>query len=572
MTNEKNSVIMAPANPVQTVAPEKEETEMLRATDKITALYCRLSQEDERLGESLSIENQKRILEAYAKEHRFQNPVFFVDDGYSGTDFDRPGFQAMLEEIESDHVAVLLTKDLSRLGRNSTMTGMFINITFAKHNVRYIAINDNFDSADQNSVDNDFAGIRMWFNEFYARDTSRKIRAVNKAKGERGEHLTTNPPFGYIKDPENSKQWIVDEEAAKVVKHIFDLCMEGRGPMQIAKQLMEEKVLTITAYTIKEGRKGLAPAPEDPYHWDSTSVVGILETKDYTGCTVNFKTYTNSIWDKKTRENPVEKQMIFYNTQPAIIDPEVFEKVQEIRSQRHRRTKTGKSHMFSGLVYCADCKAKMRYCTTSYFEARQDHFVCANYRSNTGSCSAHFIRAVVLEKMVWEHLKEVIWYVGHYEGHFRSIMEARLQAESKEALRVKRKQLEKDEKRIQELDRLFIRLYEDNVASRISDDRFTMMSQAYEREQYDLKAEAEVLRQEIETQEQQNQNLEQFIQKVRKYAELTELTPFAAHELIKAIYVGAPDKSSGKRRQSIHICYDLIGFIPLSELMTQEMA
>ena len=243
-----------------------------------------------------------------------------MDDGYSGTDFDRPGFQAMLNEIESDHVAVLLTKDLSRLGRNSTMTGMFINITFAKHDVRYIAINDNFDSANQNSVDNDFAGIRMWVNEFYARDTSRKIRAVNKTKGERGEHLTTNPPFGYVKDPENPKQWIIDEEAAKVVKHIFDLCMEGRGPLQIAKQLTEEKVLTITAYTIKEGRKGLAPAPGDPYHWDSTSVVGILETRDYTGCTVNFKTFTNSIWDKKTRVNPVEKQAIFYNTQPAIID------------------------------------------------------------------------------------------------------------------------------------------------------------------------------------------------------------------------------------------------------------
>ena len=572
MTNEKNSVIMAPANPVQTVAPEKEETEMLRATDKITALYCRLSQEDERLGESLSIENQKRILEAYAKEHRFPNPVFFVDDGYSGTDFDRPGFQAMLEEIESDHVAVLLTKDLSRLGRNSTMTGMFINITFAKHDVRYIAINDNFDSANQNSVDNDFAGIRMWFNEFYARDTSRKIRAVNKAKGERGEHLTTIPPFGYIKDPENPKQWIIDEKAANVVRHIFDLCMEGRGPLQIAKQLREEQILTPTAYTLKEGRNPGKEAPTDPYYWDQKTVAGLLEHRDYTGCTVNFKTYTNSIWDKKTRENPVEKQAIFYNTQPAIIDPEVYEKVQEIRSQRHRRTKTGKSHMFSGLVYCADCKSRMYYCTTSYYEERQDHFVCSNYRSNTGSCSAHFIRAVVLEQMVWEHLKEVIWYIGHYESHFRSIMESRLQAESKEALRVKRKQLEKDEKRIQELDRLFIRLYEDNVASRISDDRFTMMSQAYESEQYDLKAETEVLRQEIETQEQQNQNLEQFIQKVRKYAELAELTPYAAHELIKAIYVGAPDKSSGKRRQSIHICYDLIGFIPLSELMTQEMA
>ena len=572
MTNEKNSVIMAPANPVKTVAPEKEETEMLRATYKITALYCRLSQEDERLGESLSIENQKRILEAYANEHRFPNPVFFVDDGYSGTDFDRPGFQAMLNEIESDHVAVLLTKDLSRLGRNSTMTGMFINITFAKHDVRYIAINDNFDSADQNSVDNDFAGIRMWFNEFYARDTSRKIRAVNKAKGERGEHLTTNPPFGYLKDPENPKQWIIDEEAAKVVRHIFDLCMEGRGPMQIAKQLTEEKVLTITAYTLKEGRKGHAPAPEDPYHWDSTSVVGILETRDYTGCTVNFKTYTNSIWDKKTRENPVEKQAIFHNTQPAIIEPEVFEKVQEIRSQRHRRSKTGKSHMFSGLVFCADCKSRMYYCTTSYYEERQDHFVCSTYRKNKDNCCAHFIRAVVLEKMVWEHLKEVIWYVGHYESHFRSIMESRLQSESKEILRSRQKQLEKDEKRIAELDRLFIRLYEDNVASRISDDRFAMMSRAYEDEQRELKVDAEVLRQEIETQEQQNQNLELFIQKVRKCAEMTELTPYAAHELIKAIYVGAPDKSSGKRRQSIHICYDLIGFIPLSALMEQEMA
>ena len=572
MTNEKNSVIMAPANPVQTVAPEKEETEMLRATDKITALYCRLSQEDERLGESLSIENQKRILETYCKEHQFPNPVFFVDDGYSGTDFDRPGFQDMLNEIESDHVAVLLTKDLSRLGRNSTMTGMFINITFAKHDVRYIAINDNFDSANQNSVDNDFAGIRMWFNEFYARDTSRKIRAVNKAKGERGEHLTTNPPFGYIKDPENPKQWIVDEEAAKVVRHIFDLCMEGRGPMQIAKQLREERILTPTAYALKEGRNPGKEAPADPYYWDQKTVAGLLDHRDYTGCTVNFKTYTNSIWDKKTRDNPVEKQAVFYNTQPAIIDQEVFEKVQDIRSQRHRRSNTGKSHMFSGLVFCADCKSRMYYCTTSYYEERQDHIVCSNYRSNTGSCSAHFIRAVVLEQLVWEHLKEVIWYVGHYESHFRSIMESKLKSESREILRDRKKLLEKDEKRIAELDRLFIRLYEDNAAYRISDNRFAMMSRAYEDEQRELKAEAEVLRQEIETQEQQNQNLELFIQKVGKYADITELTPYAAHELIKAIYVGAPDKRSGKRRQSIHVCYDLIGFIPLSELMEQEMA
>ena len=545
---------------------------MLRATDKITALYCRLSQEDALEGESNSISNQKRILSAYAKDHHFLNPVFFVDDGYSGTDFDRPGFQEMLDEIEADHVAVVLTKDLSRLGRNSTMTGMFINITFAKHNVHYIAINDNFDTQNQNSVDNDFAGIRMWFNEFYARDTSRKIRAVNKAKGERGERLTVNAPYGYRKNPENKKEWIVDEEAAQVVRHNFDLCMEGRGPMQIAKQLKEEEILNPTAYKRREGIKTPNPETSDPYHWNTNTVVHILERQEYTGCTVNFKTYSNSIWDKKQRENPAENRAVFYNTHPAIIDLDVFDKVQEIRQRRHRRTKTGKSHMFSGLVFCADCKAKMRYCTTSYFEERQDHFVCANYRSNTGTCSAHFIRAVVLEQLVWKHMQMVIDYVIRYEAFFRAKMEQRLRLESEELLRVKRKQLDKAEKRILELDKLFVRIYEDNVAGKLSDERFAVMSSSYEEEQQALKADVETLRQEIEVQEQQNQNMELFIQKVHQYADLDELTAYAAHDLIRAIYIGAPDKSSGKRRQSISICYDFVGFIPLDELMKQETA
>ena len=322
---------MASTNPVQTVAPEKEETRLLRATDKITALYCRLSNEDSLDGESNSIQNQRRILSDYARDHHFFNPVFFIDDGYTGTDFERPGFQEMLNEIESDHVAVVLTKDLSRLGRNSTMTGMFINITFAKHNVRYIAINDNFDTLNQNSVDNDFAGIRMWFNEFYARDTSRKVRAVIKAKGERGENLTTFVPYGYVKDPNDSGNWIIDEEAAKVVKHIFDLCMEGRGPTQIANQLKAEGTLNITAYRLKEGRSANHPEPNDPYDWNARSISDILSRREYTGCTVNFKTYSNSIWDKAKRMNPIENQVVFYNTHPAIIDPEVFEKVQEIR-------------------------------------------------------------------------------------------------------------------------------------------------------------------------------------------------------------------------------------------------
>ena len=571
MTNEKSYVNMEPSNPVQTVAPDKEETYLIRATDKITALYCRLSNEDSLDGESNSIQNQRRILSDYARDHHFFNPVFFIDDGYTGTDFERPGFQEMLNEIESDHVAVVLTKDLSRLGRNSTMTGMFINITFAKHNVRYIAINDNFDTLNQNSVDNDFAGIRMWFNEFYARDTSRKVRAVIKAKGERGENLTTFVPYGYVKDPNDSGNWIIDEEAAKVVKHIFDLCMEGRGPTQIANQLKAEGTLNITAYRLKEGRSANHPEPNDPYDWNARSISDILSRREYTGCTVNFKTYSNSIWDKAKRMNPVENQAVFYNTHPAIIDPEVFEKVQEIREQRHRRTKSGKSHMFSGLVFCADCKGKMYFNGVDEKENKW-FFSCSNARCGTKSCTSHYIRAVVLERLVWHYTQRIIALVIRYEAYFRSIMEQKLQAEGDTILKAKRRQFEKAEKRIQELDRLFVRTYEDNVSGKLSDERFAIMSRGYEEEQQGLKADVEVLRQEIEVQEQQIQNIDSFIERVKKYSDLDELTPYMAHELIKAIYVGAPDKSSGKRRQSIYIEYDLIGFIPLDELMKQETA
>ena len=572
MTNSQNLGTIEATNPVLAVAPLKEETEMLRATEKITALYCRLSQEDANEGDSNSITNQKDILLRYAKEHRFPNPTFFVDDGYSGTNYDRPGFQQMLSEIEAGKVVVVLTKDLSRLGRNSSLTGLYINFTFPKYSVRYIAINDHFDTIDPNSTDNDGAGIKNWFNEFFAKDTSRKIRAVQKAKGERGVPLTTNVPFGYRKDPEDRTKWIVDEAAALVVKRIFKLCMEGRGPMQIAKLLQAEKVLNPTSYKRREGIKSPSPETADPYHWNTNTVVHILERREYTGCTVNFKTYTNSIWDKKQRETPIEKQAVFYNTHPAIIEQEVFDKVQQIRKQRHRRTKTGKSSLFSGMVYCADCGAKMRYCTTNYFEKRQDHFVCANYRSNTGSCSAHFIRAVVLEELVWMHMKAVIFYVTRYEKHFRAVMEQRLRMSSEEAIRGYKTQLAQAERRLAELDRLFIRIYEDNVSGRITDERFSLMSKTYEDEQAQLKVDIHRLRQEIEVQERQIEDLEKFIQRVHKYEDLQEMTPYALRELVKGIYIEAPDKSSGKRRQGVRISYDLVGFVPVEELLKQETA
>ena len=420
----------------------------------------------------------------YAKSQHFPNPTFFIDDGYSGVDFsNRPGFQKMLAEIEAGHVEVVITKDLSRLGRNSSLTGLYINYTFPQYGVRYIAINDHFDTIDPNSTDSDMAGIKNWFNEWYSKDTSRKIRAVSKAKGERGERLTTNVPYGYKHDSDDPKKWVIDEEAAQVVKRIFALCMEGKGPSQIA---------------------------------------ALLE--------------------------------------------------QEIRQQRHRRTATGKSNMFSGLVFCNDCKQKLYYSTTSYFEKRQDFFICSTHRANKDKCSGHYIRAVVLEQIVWKHIQEVISVVTCYEAYFRSEMEQKLRIQSEESLRLHQKRLVQAEKRIGELDRLFIRIYEDNVAGRLDDERFAMMSKNYTDEQKDLKAEVKNLQQQIHEQEQQAENIEQFVQRVKRNSTLTELTPYALRELVKAVYVDAPDKSSGKRRQKVHIEYDLVGYIPVDELLKAEQA
>ena len=545
---------------------------MYGATDKMTALYCRLSQEDDRAGESLSIENQKAMLLQYAREHHFPNPMFFVDDGVSGVTYDRPGFQAMLAEIEAGRVAVAITKDLSRLGRNSALTGLYTNFTFPQNGVRFIAINDNYDTIDPNRVDNDFAGIKNWFNEFYARDTSRKIRAVQKAKGERGVPLTTNVPYGYVKDPENPRRWVVDPVAADVVKRIFDLCMEGRGPKQIANQLKADKVLTPSAYRALQGIKTPNKKPEDPCDWHSSTVVAILERREYTGCTVNFKTYTNSIWDKKQRDNPLEKQAIFPNTHEAIIEEAVFEKVQQVRQQRHRKTRTGRSSIFSGLVYCADCGEKLYYGATNNYRPEGAFFDCSLHWKHKDKCGTHYIRETVLSRLVLKHIQVVTGYILRHEAHFRTVMEEQLRLESGEQIRIRRKRLERNENRIAELKRLFIRIYEDNASGRLSDERFDMLSLTYDAEQKRLEAECITLRQEIEVQERQNENIEKFIQTAHKYVGIDELDGYALRELVSAIYVDAPDKSSGKRVQHIHIKYDGLGFIPLNELMKEETA
>lgn len=459
MTDIRNFDIIETTNPVLTVAPSKEETELLGATDKITALYCRLSVEDmkenkngEKTDELNSIQTQKMILLQYAKQNHFPNPTFFVDDGYSGVDFDnRPDFQRMLAEVKMGRVGTIITKDLSRLGRNSAMTSLYINIVFPKSNVRYIAINDHFDSIDMNSTECDMAGIKNWFNEFFAKDTSRKIRAVQKAKGERGVPLTTNVPYGYVKDKENPQTWLIDPEAVSVVKRIFDMCMNGRGPSQIANQLKAEGILTPTSYKNSLGIKNPNTAPENPYDWHSSTVVAILERREYTGCTVNFKTYTNSIWDKKQRDNPLEKQAVFEDAHDAIIEKDIFDKVQIIRGQRQRKNKSGCTSTFSGLLYCADCGEKLYYGATNNGKREGAFFDCSLHWKHKDKCGTHFIRESVLEHMVLRRIQLVMGYILRYRQHFILVMENQLQLESAEKLQSSRKQLERNERRIMEL-------------------------------------------------------------------------------------------------------------------------
>lgn len=564
---------MALTNPVPTEALTQKEEKTLSG-NKITALYCRLSQEDERLGDSVSIENQKDILLRYAKERRFPNPTFFVDDGYSGTNFDRPGFQRMMAEIEEGHVAVLITKDLSRLGRNSSLVGLYTNFTFPKYDVRYIAINDQFDTIDQTSINNDFAGIKNWFNEFYAKDTSRKIRNAKYSMGERGLPMTTCIPYGYLKSQYNPKQWIIDPEAAAVVRRIFDMCMEGRGPNQIATQLTEEKILSPAAYRKKQGINIPGRIPENPYYWSGSSVGAMLERREYTGCLVNFKTYSNSIWDKERRRNPEEKLRIFPGHHEAIVTDAVFERVQEIRSHRHRQTRTGRSSMFSGLVYCADCGARMVFNSYNNYKAENAFFDCSSHRksSKLKRCSGHYIRETTLESLVLKHIQMVTAHIFCHEAYFRQMMTEKHLLKSQEEIHAKESQCKRDEKRVAELKRLFIRIYEDNACGHLSDERFQMLSESYETEQKELETEIKWLREEITAQENRSSSVDQFIRIAKDYVGIEILDGYILHEMIEGIYVGAPDKSSGHRTQAIHIKYCGIGFIPLDELMKAESA
>lgn len=539
---------------------------MNRQSGKITAIYCRLSRDDEQAGESNSIVNQKAILKKYAKEQGFRNIQFFVDDGFSGANFNRPEWQRMIALVEADQIGVLLAKDMSRIGRNYLEVGFYTEILFPKHNVRFIAINSGVDSANQ--MDNDFTPFLNIINEFYVKDSSKNVKASMKQKGESGEYLTTNPPYGYMKDPENPKtHWIVDDEAAAVVRQIFAWCMEGYGPSQIAKKLKEAKVDCPTVHWAKMGRNAPAKTPDDPCDWAPRTISGILERQEYLGHMVNFRTHRQSYKSKKKIENPQSEWKIFENTHDGIVDEETFYRVQELRKNKRRPARTGKSNMFSGIVRCADCGEKLYYCTSNSFESRQDHFVCSTSRKKGKDvCDTHFIRAVVLEEGTLQHMRMVISCVASYEDAFRRALGAKRSAEAKKELSAKKRTLQKSENRLAELDRLFKRIYEDMVNGKLSEARFQMLSEDYEQEQADLRIKIEMLEEEIQNQEDQADNVDKFIRQAKKYLHLEKLTPTILNDMVNAVYVHSPDKSSGHRVQDVEISYNYIGILPTALL------
>ena len=538
---------------------------MTKQPDKITALYCRLSRDDEQDGLSGSIKNQQAILEKYAQENGFKNTRVFIDDGWSGTNFARPAFTEIMELAEKGRIGTLIVKDHSRLGRNRLIVGQLLEEGFDSLGVRYIAIMDNIDTAKGIS---DLVPMQDLFNEWHAKNTSQKVRNVFKSKGMSGAPLTTNPPYGYLKDPESKNGWIVDEEAAKIVRQIFAWCVDGLGPTQIAKHLKAAKVPTPTEHWSNIGRN-CSNLPAVPYNWCSDTVANILSKQEYCGDTVNFRSTTKSFKNKKKIERPPEEWQIFKNTHPAIIDREVFALVQELRKHRRRPTKSGIVSPFSGLLYCADCGEKLYYSVTNNYKREQAYFFCSSYRKNSEVCSAHYIREKVVEQIVLESMQRILLNVQAFEKEFARKQMDCYTEDKKKQLAAKHRELSRAKKRIAEIDTLIQKIYEDNASGKLSDERYATLSLSYEEEQKTLKAAVPELQSFLETETDKTESLQCFIQKVKQITELKVLTPELIHEFVDKIVVYAPRYLDGKRVQLLDIYYSGVGI--LHELTPEEM-
>ena len=525
--------------------------------DKITALYCRLSRDDENEGVSGSIKNQTEILQQYAAENSFKNTRLFIDDGFSDTTFNRPAFNEIMKLGEEGKIATLIVKDHSRLGRNRLVVGSLLEEEFDRMGIRYIAIMDNIDT--KNGI-SDLVPMQDWFNEWHAKNTSDKVRKVFKSKGELGKPLTSNPPFEYMKSPDDKYQWIIDEPAAKIVKRIFKMCVSGMGPSQIANKLSAEKVPTPTEYWISVGRKCGKP-PSVPFHGCPAMIANILKRQEYCGDTVNFRSTTKSFKNKKRVDRPESEWIIFENTHPAIVDRDTFKLVQKIREGRHRQTRTGKVSIFSGLVFCEDCGQKMYYQSGKKDRRDPPHFMCSSYSKNPDTCTSHYIGERTLTNLVLESMRRVFLNIQAFEKEFVRKQVESYDSDKKKELTAKRRELEKAKKRIAEIDKLIQRIYEDNVIGKLSDERFATLSNTYETEQKELKEKLPEMESYLEAETDKTVNLQKFVQKVKAITEPTELTGELVHEFIDKIVVSAAHYLDGKRYQIIDIYYNGVGII-----------
>ena len=528
----------------------------------VTALYARLSKDDDLVGDSNSIVHQKEILAKYAKEHGFTNIEFYVDDGFSGTNFNRPDFQRMMADAEEGKISTVIVKDMSRFGRDYIMVGYYTEIYFSNLDIRFIAINDNVDSNIQ--TENDLTPFKNVFNEWYARDTSKKIRAVFKAKGNSGKHLTTNPPFGYKKDPNDKDKWIIDEEAATTVRRIFQMYVEGYRISEIGHKLTEEKVETPILYYMNRGIKTNARS-EYPEIWDLMSIKYILSQTAYAGHTVNFQTAVKSYKTKKQIRLPKEDWIIYRNTQEPIIDEKTFETVQQMRKVKRARTKYNEPNMFSGLLYCADCGNHLTIQRVAR-NRKMDNFSCATYRKKKkGLCSCHRILVSDLETIVKEDLQKVCEYVLFHEKEFT---DEYLSGSKRETVKFQAKtkaELKRLSERQEEIGKIIRKLYEDNVCGRITDERFDFLAKSYEDEGNDLKTKIQEHKNALASSVQDEEKLSKFLKVVKSYTEIEELTPEILNSFIEKIYIGETEKYDGRKMQEVEIIYKFIGAINLPQ-------
>ena len=536
-----------------------------KSRDVTAFLYERLSRDDNLEGESYSIGNQKKLLAKVAKEKGYTNLVHFLDDGISGVTMDRPGFVEMIRQLEQGKAAAVFVKDLSRLGRNYIEVGRLTEEFFPDNDIRLVAVSDNIDTAEG---ENELAPIRNLFNEWYARDISKKRRISNKIKGNAGEPMG-QPPYGYVKDPNDPKHWIVDDEAAQVVRRVYSMTLEGFGTEQIATQLEKDGVLTPRAYWLTKGIKRPGKGKQQPpTKWNSSTITKILSLQEYCGDILNFKTYSKSYKNKKRIDNDRENWVVFQDVHEAIIERAVYEQVQQKRGKiRKRRTNNGEHNMFSGLLVCADCGSNLHF-HFNQGNPEIKYFNCSNYKGNRGTCtSTHYVRVDFLEEVVLGEIRRLTKFASLYEDEFVKAVIGHSQQAEQTDRKLKEKELKTLLARDEELDGLFERIYEDNVSGKLSDDRFAKMSRRYEDEQKELSEKIKKLRSEIEKQSSRSMTTDMFIGLVRKYTRARKLTPRMLNELIEKIEVFNAEKIDGVWEQRLRIHYNCVGTIEIPTVL-----